>query len=514
MLKKIRKIQYKDVTKIVKQQPKMIKEMIRLPKNIIERESIKDLKKFVKQTRFQLSPDQKSIVKKLRHPKKQARRHPKRKPSKDYFCSVSGNPHFKTFYGEKFNSIKQGDFLLVKGRNFEVHTRQKKWGGAAVNTKFSTRVNKKGDKFQINSKKHILVNGQKRNIRVGETVVAPNGGYIKRITASRFKVESIDGSYVDATVKKAKLFHYIDILIFTRKMKGLTGVCVSRKEFTATGLFKHPKPATKVKRGVCILPQENEAKVKCSEANISQIHMKACIKEVCLSGGKLDPKHFHKYQELIKKDQKRQKEIEKIQREITKENQIRKATQGHFCRFNGDPHASTFKGKLFDNYKQGDFVLVKGKEFEVHTRQRKWGGAAVNERFIAKLNKEGDKVEVINRNHVIINGRSLKFTVGRTIHLPNGGRVTRYSRSSFKLEATDGSYVDSRINVEPKLKAWPREHYIDIAIFVPKSKGLTGFCAGPRELPAQGLFNTQFEIRSIPEQKFTKKTKKRSKKNM
>jgi len=56
----------------------MIKEMIRLPKNIIERESIKDLKKFVKQTRFQLSPDQKSIVKKIKTSKETSKKTPKK----------------------------------------------------------------------------------------------------------------------------------------------------------------------------------------------------------------------------------------------------------------------------------------------------------------------------------------------------------------------------------------------------------------------------------------------------
>jgi len=62
-------------------------------------------------------------------------------PGNSNICISWGDPHFTTFKGTKFNNFHLGDHLLIKSKRLTIEVRQRRWGSASVNTKFSAKVN-------------------------------------------------------------------------------------------------------------------------------------------------------------------------------------------------------------------------------------------------------------------------------------------------------------------------------------------------------------------------------------
>jgi len=251
------------------------------------------------------------VGRKGRKPKKVVKK-PVKKTKKHGFCVSSGDPHFITFSGQKFDNYGVGDYLVVGTAKFEVHTRQRKWHAAAVNRKIVARVNFAGDKIQINGQESVSMDGKKVKLAIGQTIKAPNGGFIKRYNQQRFKITGEDGSFVDAQVNrrpkgvKWPQVSYINLLVHVSKHSGVKGFCVSKKQvITAQGLFKkHVKPRKWVKKP-CAPAARKAAIAKCVAAKIQKNHLKACASDVCLSAGTFDLAPMRRFEIRCKKDKKK-----------------------------------------------------------------------------------------------------------------------------------------------------------------------------------------------------------------
>lgn len=198
--------------------------------------------------------------------------------------------------------------------------------------------------------------------------------------------------------------------------------------------------------------------------------------KVIIKGGKIKPVKPLKKQ-LVKDEQQKKKKAIKIAKE-------------HVCRSNGDPHFKTFSNFYYNNYKQGDFVLVQGPQFAVHSRQQKWGGVSVNTGIAVLTNPVGGKVEIYRRGQVVVDGEPKNINIGQTIEISKGGSVKRLSESLIQVNGVDGSFVRAQINVEPRKGAWPQRLYIDIGVFLPHVHNLKGMCVNNQgdKLVAAGLF--------------------------
>jgi len=96
-------------------------------------------------------------------------------------CVSSGDPHYLTFNGKRFDFYKTGDFLLLESRGFTVHTRLRQWGGVSVNTGFAAKVNKAGETIETESKdfSEVLINGkEKLKLHDGKKHYFKFGGYV------------------------------------------------------------------------------------------------------------------------------------------------------------------------------------------------------------------------------------------------------------------------------------------------------------------------------------------------
>jgi len=85
-------------------------------------------------------------------------------PKKPSVCVSSGDPHYKTFSGKRFDNYRVGDFLLLESAGFTIHTRLRNWHSVSVNTGFAARVNKAGETVESESRSglHYLINGKQR----------------------------------------------------------------------------------------------------------------------------------------------------------------------------------------------------------------------------------------------------------------------------------------------------------------------------------------------------------------
>jgi len=228
-----------------------------------------------------------------------------------HFCRSSGDPHFGTFSGQKYDLYKVGDYVLVKTPGFRVDTRQMKWNKAAVNVRFAAIVNEETDRVEVITEEKVLVNGRLVRLNVGQVYTFPRGGSIHRHQSNRIKVTAKNGSYIDAIFNHGKgwpLPQYADYVVFLPHLRGARGLCVSPKqEKRAVGLFAHEYnphfPQTKKLKST---PEEKaRATKKCVKAGVKKSHTKMCVTDLIQSGFSIHARSIRKLEKRMKKDEKK-----------------------------------------------------------------------------------------------------------------------------------------------------------------------------------------------------------------
>jgi len=90
--------------------------------------------------------------------------------------------------------------------------------------------------------------------------------------------------------------------------------------------------------------------------------------------------------------------------------------------------------------------LARSKEFVVSTRTKRWGGASVNTRIAARVNKEGEIVEVkaSQFDAIKINKEKLvNLQVGHEYKFHYGGRIVRNSKNLITIISENGDLVQA-----------------------------------------------------------------------
>jgi len=240
----------------------------------------------------------------------------------------------------------------------------------------------------------------------------------------------------------------------------------------------------------CSEERREHSERKCKEAGVSgRAGMIRCIIDVCYK---------------MKATLEVERELNKLKLKLhdIKKPQIvtpvAKPTKPGVCYSLGDPHYKTFTGKRYNNYWYGDWVLVKSKGFTVHARTKKYNRAAVNKKFVAKLN--GDTIEASYADKFILNGNNeIDLKIGQKFRLPNGGVVHRTARNRAVYYSFERGYLDAEFLGSGSMK------YINLIVNVPNYDETTGACQG-NMIAAHGLFHTEHMI--VKEHKEMKITKK------
>jgi hypothetical protein len=407
-------------------------------------------------------------------------------PSNPATCVSSGDPHYTTFNGQRFDYYKLGDFLLFESRGFTVHTRLRNWGGVSVNTGFAARVNKAGETVQTESRdaSELLINDKKVTLKNNQKHYFKFGGYVSK-TGNLLKVVSSSGDYIDVQAipynnngnKKYQDHYYNIVARVANKLKYQSGFCINSTPQHVNGLFKTEyNPQKKVQKPVkkCESVKRRRIERKCRNAGIvSHRGITRCVIDVCYGIGTIAEKKA----ELIK-DKVETKKI--VKPKLVAPKPVINKRPG-VCYSLGDPHYKTFSGKKFDNYFVGDWVLVKLKGLTVHSTTKRWGArASVNKKIAAKLS--GDVVIAKSSNKFLLNGETeVDLKVGQKYRLPKGGLVHRVSASRVYFYSNQRGFLDADFIGTGK------NRYVNLIVNVPDYTSATGACQG-NMIEAKGLF--------------------------
>jgi len=353
------------------------------------------------------------------------------------FCRSNGDPHFSTFTGVNFDNYMVGDFTLLSHPLIEIHVRQVKWGGAAVNIKFAARVNFQGDYFQVNSQDSVLLNGRKIKLAIGQTVKARNGGFIKRYNQERFKVTAVNGAFVDTQVNKAPKgvkwpqTHYINMLVWVPSTKKTKGFCVSKDQvLKASGLFKNYRKPHKVRKIKCSAANLKKATARCVAAKVMKKHLKDCARDVCLSNGTLDPKQITRFEKRCNKDKKKFKKI--VVRKTAKPKKVA-------CFIYADPHVRDKYGRHFEAQTVGDWAITISETFKAYYRGKSMGRWVAVVDWIVKTN--GVTIRHSGFGGVAVDGGKIQLLNGKPFALPTGGSIIKKG-NMVTIKSGDGEEID------------------------------------------------------------------------
>jgi len=175
------------------------------------------------------------------------------------------------------------------------------------------------------------------------------------------------------------------------------------------------------------------------------------------------------------------------------------------CESNGDPHYSTFSKVRFDYYKPGDWILAKSKSFAVSTRTRPWNRAAVNVRLAARVNKNGEIVEIKANsfNKIKINkSKIIELAVGKKYTFYFGGSVIRNSYSQITITSANGDICEAfTFNMGRQGKRNKAPYIMNILMKVAKKSKYTGLCSSQNSIFKSFDFAREF----IPHKEFKPK---------
>merc|ERR1712072_366043 len=112
------------------------------------------------------------------------------------------------------------------------------------------------------------------------------------------------------------------------------------------------------------------------------------------------------------------------------------------CTSNGDPHFATFDGKRYDDYRIGDWSLVKNnrRDFSVHSRTHKCWRVACNCGIVVK---EGQDVISVN----YCGNRNKPFVGFLSKKEPLHGTGIEKSGLTYRIVMASGAMVELRINM-------------------------------------------------------------------
>lgn len=153
-------------------------------------------------------------------------------------CRATGDPHYRSFSGRRFNFYGNGDYLfaLSKGHNLRVDTRLRRcgWGRQTCNHKVAVRLNEERT-FTITVDRHhhcVAVEKETGNrISNGERVNLPNGGYfIVYGHTRRFKAASKDGAYTWGVCGRPRGKPMIHMYANSNGVRFTHGLCVRRSD--------------------------------------------------------------------------------------------------------------------------------------------------------------------------------------------------------------------------------------------------------------------------------------------
>ncbi|KAL9649995.1 hypothetical protein ABK040_003113 [Willaertia magna] len=239
-------------------------------------------------------------------------------------CQATGDPHYITFTGKKYDFYGTGDYVLARSTDgkFVAHSRTGKWGKVSVNTGIAVKVDRAGvieynvntDKFYLDKKVLNLETGKK--ILIGE-----QGGYAERFKANGLIVSSSNGAKLTAEWSRAEsnvksLGSAGAIHVYLDSPKEVTwtkGLCVTQDatKQQAIGLMHDHKPRKIVKRTIPkpTAEQKQKARDLCIKAGIPEKKKRllaSCIVDVIVSG-KTEGKHIAKTIAKLRKDEKKKR---------------------------------------------------------------------------------------------------------------------------------------------------------------------------------------------------------------
>jgi len=179
---------------------------------------------------------------------------------------------------------------------------------------------------------------------------------------------------------------------------------------------------------------------------------------------------------------------------------LQNSGNNNMCVSWGDPHFKTFNGKTFNNYKLGDYLLLRTPRLSISVRQRRWGSAAVNTLFAAKIN--GVIIEADRPDYFLLNKKErIPLKVGQSMALSHGGKIERVEGDRWFIISNKAGYIDVRFyyyggNLKVGNTIYQRR-YMNFIIKVPHPKKATGFCVG-KMMHSSHLFSTPYIANQIP----------------
>lgn len=154
------------------------------------------------------------------------------------------------------------------------------------------------------------------------------------------------------------------------------------------------------------------------------------------------------------------------------------------CILWGSGHIRPFVSKTFKYFKSGDFVFLKGEEFECHARvvQR---NKYVRTRGFA-CNVRGDRVESLGRrgNKFLINGKSsITMKRGKVYKLPNGGYIKQLSPNTVVVDSVKGGLLEANFH----------SRFVSMISKVKHATSFSGLCQGEKGVHyGKGIFIKQY----------------------
>jgi len=261
-------------------------------------------------------------------------------------CELYADPHVKGFNKHFFNAQTEGDWVLYRGSDVSAHYRGKRFGAWVGPIKFGIRVHHTkiytiGFTFD-----NLLINGEKRHIANGRTEL--HKGYIIRannkITFSNGNGEEVDliafGFFFNAYVRS--------------NVRHVTGIC--SQKFERSTFFNHPHHGKIDVHKKQICPNRKIFRNECKRRGLRGDKLRFCVTDRCAGLS------------------------HRIEKEILKENSHEKHKLIHVkrvhrvqCQLYADPHVKSFTGKNFQCSNEGDWVIYRGLNMNVHYRGKRFG---------------------------------------------------------------------------------------------------------------------------------------------
>jgi len=252
-------------------------------------------------------------------------------PGNSNMCISWGDPHFTTFQGTKFNNYFLGDHLLLKSKKFTIQVRQRRWGGASVNTDFAAKIN--GVIVEASRPDYFLLNRNERiNIKVGQVIGLQRGGKIERIEKDRWLLISHKYGYADISfnyyggklrvnnqIFQRRYMNFIIKVPHPDKSKGFCAgqIVKSFKNLFSTYYVKEDGVQSKVLRKC------RGARLRCANSHVNKSDFKNCINDLC--NGFFEGKVIRNFEKRAKHDRRRWEQIFK--------SKTKRSTKEHFQRF-------------------------------------------------------------------------------------------------------------------------------------------------------------------------------------